>query len=59
VLSLGSYVGIPGGMMAALWGRPSSCGGAVAGITNRCSPVADRVIVGMEGAFGRKVAQRG
>ncbi len=61
VLSLGGYVSFPGGMMAALWGRPLVVHdpGAVAGITNRLlAAVADRVIVGMEGAFDRKVATR-
>jgi UDP-N-acetylglucosamine--N-acetylmuramyl-(pentapeptide) pyrophosphoryl-undecaprenol N-acetylglucosamine transferase len=61
VLSMGGYVAFPGGMMAALWGRPLVVHepGAVAGITNRVlAPVADRVIVGMEGAFERKVAQK-
>jgi len=60
VLSLGGYVAFPGGMMAALWHRPLVVHepGAVAGITNRLlAPVADRVIVGMEGAFERRVAQ--
>jgi UDP-N-acetylglucosamine--N-acetylmuramyl-(pentapeptide) pyrophosphoryl-undecaprenol N-acetylglucosamine transferase len=61
VLSMGGYVAFPGGMMAALWRRPLVVHepGAVAGITNRVlAPVADRVIVGMEGAFERNVAQR-
>jgi UDP-N-acetylglucosamine--N-acetylmuramyl-(pentapeptide) pyrophosphoryl-undecaprenol N-acetylglucosamine transferase len=61
VLSMGGYVAFPGGMMAVLWRRPLVVHepGAVAGITNRVlAPVADRVIVGMEGAFERKVAQR-
>jgi len=61
VLSLGGYVAFPGGMMAALWGRPLVVHepGAVAGITNRLlAAVADRVIVGMEGAFDRNVATR-
>jgi UDP-N-acetylglucosamine--N-acetylmuramyl-(pentapeptide) pyrophosphoryl-undecaprenol N-acetylglucosamine transferase len=61
VLSMGGYVAFPGGMMAALWGRPLVVHepGAVAGITNRVlAPVADRVIAGMEGAFERKVAQK-
>jgi UDP-N-acetylglucosamine--N-acetylmuramyl-(pentapeptide) pyrophosphoryl-undecaprenol N-acetylglucosamine transferase len=61
VLSLGGYVAFPGGMMAVLWGRPLVVHepGAVAGITNRLlAAVADRVIVGMEGAFDRKVATR-
>ena len=59
VFSLGGYVAFPGGMMAALWGKPLVVHepGAVAGITNRfLAAVADRVIVGMEGAFDRKVA---
>ena len=59
VLSLGGYVAFPGGMMAALWGKPLVVHepGAVAGITNRfLAAVADRVIVGMEGAFDRRVA---
>jgi UDP-N-acetylglucosamine--N-acetylmuramyl-(pentapeptide) pyrophosphoryl-undecaprenol N-acetylglucosamine transferase len=61
VLSLGGYVAFPGGMMAALWGRPLVVHepGAIAGITSRLlAPVADRVVVGMEGAFERPVAQR-
>lgn len=61
VLSMGGYVAFPGGMMAALWGKPLVVHepGAVAGITNRVlAPIADRVIVGMEGAFARKVASK-
>jgi len=61
VLSMGGYVAFPGGMMAALVGRPLVVHepGAVAGITNRVlAPVADRVVVGMEGAFERPVAQK-
>jgi UDP-N-acetylglucosamine--N-acetylmuramyl-(pentapeptide) pyrophosphoryl-undecaprenol N-acetylglucosamine transferase len=61
VLSMGGYVAFPGGMMAVLWGKPLVVHepGAVAGITNRVlAPVADRVIVGMEGAFERKVSQK-
>jgi UDP-N-acetylglucosamine--N-acetylmuramyl-(pentapeptide) pyrophosphoryl-undecaprenol N-acetylglucosamine transferase len=61
VLGLGGYVAFPGGMMAALRGTPLVVHepGAVAGITNRVlAPVADRVVVGMEGAFDRPVAQR-
>ncbi|MGZ5084984.1 MAG: undecaprenyldiphospho-muramoylpentapeptide beta-N-acetylglucosaminyltransferase [Usitatibacter sp.] len=61
VMSMGGYVAFPGGMMAALWRRPLVVHepGAVAGITNRVlAPVADRVVVGMEGAFERKVSQR-
>jgi UDP-N-acetylglucosamine--N-acetylmuramyl-(pentapeptide) pyrophosphoryl-undecaprenol N-acetylglucosamine transferase len=59
VLSLGGYVAFPGGMMAVLWGKPLVVHepGAVAGITNRLlAAVADRVVVGMEGAFDRKIA---
>ena len=61
VLSLGGYVSFPGGMMAALWGRPLAVHepGAIAGIANRLlAPVADRVVVGMEGAFDRPLAQQ-
>jgi UDP-N-acetylglucosamine--N-acetylmuramyl-(pentapeptide) pyrophosphoryl-undecaprenol N-acetylglucosamine transferase len=61
VLSMGGYVAFPGGMMAALLGIPLVVHepGAIAGITNRVlAPVADRVVVGMEGAFERPVAQR-
>lgn len=61
VLSMGGYVAFPGGMMAALLGKPLVVHepGAVAGITNRVlAPVADRVVVGMQGAFERPVAQR-
>jgi UDP-N-acetylglucosamine--N-acetylmuramyl-(pentapeptide) pyrophosphoryl-undecaprenol N-acetylglucosamine transferase len=59
VLSMGGYVAFPGGMMAVLWGRPLVVHepGAVAGITNRLlAAVADRVVVGMEGAFERPLA---
>jgi UDP-N-acetylglucosamine--N-acetylmuramyl-(pentapeptide) pyrophosphoryl-undecaprenol N-acetylglucosamine transferase len=61
VLSMGGYVAFPGGMMAALLGRPLIVHepGAVAGITNRVlAPVADRVVVGLQGAFERPVAQK-
>ena len=61
VLSMGGYVAFPGGLMAVLWRRPLVVHepGAVAGITNRVlAPVADRVVVGMQGAFERKGAQR-
>ncbi|HET7729677.1 MAG TPA: undecaprenyldiphospho-muramoylpentapeptide beta-N-acetylglucosaminyltransferase [Usitatibacter sp.] len=61
VLSMGGYVAFPGGMMASLLNRPLVVHepGAVAGITNRTlAPVADRVVVGMEGAFERPVAQK-
>jgi UDP-N-acetylglucosamine--N-acetylmuramyl-(pentapeptide) pyrophosphoryl-undecaprenol N-acetylglucosamine transferase len=58
VLSMGGYVAFPGGMMAALWGRPLVVHepGAVAGLASRAlALVADRVVVGMEGAFERSV----
>jgi UDP-N-acetylglucosamine--N-acetylmuramyl-(pentapeptide) pyrophosphoryl-undecaprenol N-acetylglucosamine transferase len=48
-------------MMAALFGKPLVVHepGAVAGITNRVlAPVADRIVVGMEGAFERPVSQK-
>ena len=59
VLSMGGYVAFPGGMMAALWGKPLVVHepGAVAGLANRAlALVAERVIVGMEGAFEQPVA---
>ena len=58
VLSMGGYVAFPGGMMAVLWGRPLVVHepGALAGLTSRAlALVADRVIVGIEGAFDRAV----
>jgi UDP-N-acetylglucosamine--N-acetylmuramyl-(pentapeptide) pyrophosphoryl-undecaprenol N-acetylglucosamine transferase len=58
VLSMGGYIAFPGGMMAVLWGKPLVIHepGAVAGLANRAlALVADRVIVGIEGAFDRKV----
>jgi len=61
VLSMGGYVAFPGGIMAAFWRKPLVVHepGAVAGITNRLlAPFADHVIVGMEGAFQRRVAQK-
>lgn len=61
VLSMGGYVAFPGGLMAALWRKPLVVHepGAIAGLTNRLlAPFADRVVVGMEGAFARKAAQR-
>ena len=61
VLSMGGYVAFPGGMMAALLGKPLVVHepGAIAGIANRVlASVADRVVVGMEGTFERPVAQR-
>jgi UDP-N-acetylglucosamine--N-acetylmuramyl-(pentapeptide) pyrophosphoryl-undecaprenol N-acetylglucosamine transferase len=54
VLSMGGYVSFPGGMMAALWGKPLVVHepGATAGLANRAlALVADRVVAGMEGAF--------
>ena len=61
ILSMGGYVAIPGGLMAALWRKPLVVHepGAVAGIANRLlAVVADRVVAGMEGSFDRPVAQR-
>jgi UDP-N-acetylglucosamine--N-acetylmuramyl-(pentapeptide) pyrophosphoryl-undecaprenol N-acetylglucosamine transferase len=61
ILSMGGYVAFPGGLMAAFWRKPLVVHepGAVAGLTNRAlALLADRVIVGMEGAFARPVAQR-
>ncbi len=61
VLSMGGYVAFPGGMMAALWGKPLVVHepGAVAGLANRAlAGVADRVVVGIEGAFERPAPQR-
>jgi UDP-N-acetylglucosamine--N-acetylmuramyl-(pentapeptide) pyrophosphoryl-undecaprenol N-acetylglucosamine transferase len=60
VLSMGGYVAFPGGLMAVFWRKPLVVHepGAVAGITNRLlAPFADRVIVGIEGSFQRRVAQ--
>ena len=60
VLSMGGYVAFPGGMMAVLWGKPLVVHepGAVAGLANRAlAMVADRVVVGMEGAFDRRGSQ--
>lgn len=54
VLSMGGYVAFPGGMMAVLRGKPLVVHepGATAGLANRVlALVADRVVVGMEGAF--------
>jgi UDP-N-acetylglucosamine--N-acetylmuramyl-(pentapeptide) pyrophosphoryl-undecaprenol N-acetylglucosamine transferase len=54
VLSMGGYVAFPGGMMAALWGKPLVVHepGATAGLANRAlALVADRVLAGMEGSF--------
>jgi UDP-N-acetylglucosamine--N-acetylmuramyl-(pentapeptide) pyrophosphoryl-undecaprenol N-acetylglucosamine transferase len=54
VLSMGGYVAFPGGMMAVLWGKPLVVHepGATAGLASRAlALVADRVVVGMEGAF--------
>jgi UDP-N-acetylglucosamine--N-acetylmuramyl-(pentapeptide) pyrophosphoryl-undecaprenol N-acetylglucosamine transferase len=61
VLSMGGYVAFPGGMMAALWGRPLVVHepGATAGLANRAlALVADRVVVGMEGAFEARTGHR-
>lgn len=58
VLSMGGYVAFPGGMMAVLWGKPLVVHepGALAGLASRAlALVADRVLVGIEGAFERAV----
>ena len=59
VLSMGGYIAFPGGMMASLWGKPLVVHepGSTAGLTNRVlALVADRVLVGMPGAFDEKPA---
>src|SRR5258705_5186857 len=59
VLSMGGYVAFPGGMMAALFGKPLVVHepGALAGITNRSlAPVADPVVVCMAGTLVRPFA---
>ncbi len=61
VLSMGGYVAFPGGMMAALWGKPLVVHepGATAGLANRVlALVADRVVVGMEGSFEARTGHR-
>ena len=61
VLSMGGYVAFPGGMMAALWGKPLVVHepGATAGLANRAlALVADRVVVGMEGSFEARTGHR-
>lgn len=55
VLGMGGYVSFPGGMMAALFGRPLAIHeqNAVAGLANRVlARVADRVLAGFPEAFG-------
>ena len=54
VVSMGGYISFPGGMMAALLGKPLVVHepGAHAGLTNRVlALVADRVLVAFPGAF--------
>ncbi len=54
VLGMGGYVAYPGGMMAALLGRPLVVHeqNSVAGMTNRAlTKVADKVLVGFPGAL--------
>ncbi|MDH5263387.1 MAG: glycosyltransferase, partial [Betaproteobacteria bacterium] len=61
VLSMGGYVAFPGGMMAALWGKPLVVHepGATAGLANRAlALVADRVVAGMEGSFEARTGHR-
>jgi UDP-N-acetylglucosamine--N-acetylmuramyl-(pentapeptide) pyrophosphoryl-undecaprenol N-acetylglucosamine transferase len=58
VAGLGGYVAFPGGMMAALLGKPLAIHeqNAVAGMTNRVlACVADRVLLGLPGAFAQGV----
>ena len=55
VLGMGGYVSFPGGMMAALLGRPLAIHeqNSVAGLANRVlARVADRVLAGFPDAFG-------
>ena len=55
VVGLGGYAAFPGGMMAALLGKPLAIHeqNAVAGMTNRVlACVADRVLLGLPAAFG-------
>jgi UDP-N-acetylglucosamine--N-acetylmuramyl-(pentapeptide) pyrophosphoryl-undecaprenol N-acetylglucosamine transferase len=61
VLSMGGYIAFPGGMMASLWGKPLVVHepGATAGLANRVlALLADRVLVGMPGAFDAKPANK-
>lgn len=54
VLGMGGYAAFPGGMMAALLGRPLAIHeqNARAGLTNRLlACVADRILLGLPGAF--------
>ncbi|MCX7893588.1 MAG: undecaprenyldiphospho-muramoylpentapeptide beta-N-acetylglucosaminyltransferase, partial [Burkholderiales bacterium] len=58
VLGMGGYITFPGGMMAALLGRPLAVHeqNSVAGLANRVlAGVADRVLVGFPGALPRSV----
>ncbi len=60
VLGMGGYVCFPGGMMAALLGRPLLLVNADAALlmSNRALlPVADRVVFGFDGADARKTRQ--
>jgi len=60
VLGMGGYVCFPGGMMAALLGRPLMLVNADAGLlmSNRAlMPVADRVAFGFEGDAAKKTAR--
>jgi len=55
VLGMGGYVSFPGGMVAALFGRPLAIHeqNSVAGLANRVlAKVADRVLAGFPDAFG-------
>ncbi len=59
VLGMGGYAAFPGGMMAALMGRPLVIHeqNARAGLTNRLlACVADRILLGLPGAFTGQAA---
>ena len=60
VLGMGGYVAFPGGMMASFFKRPLVIHeqNSVAGLTNRVlAGVADKVLAGFPGAFGKREAQ--
>ncbi len=57
VVSMGGYIAFPGGVMAAILGKPVVVHepGAHAGLTNRALALfADRVLVGFPGSFNQK-----
>jgi UDP-N-acetylglucosamine--N-acetylmuramyl-(pentapeptide) pyrophosphoryl-undecaprenol N-acetylglucosamine transferase len=56
ILGMGGYISFPGGMMAALFGKPLVIHeqNAIAGLANRVlARVADRVLCALPGAFAR------